>query len=102
MSDLSRSEVDELLTGAIAALQAAERLLSKLERKPTLDALDATAVALRELRECVELFPQVQMDLRIARMRLVAALSHDPDKTPVVGISTATMHSIRDPGRKKP
>jgi hypothetical protein len=65
-----------LLLEAIDALQKAEDLLAKLDRGGALKLLD-------ELRETIESFPQVQLDMRIARMRLTAQLSHDPNKTPV-------------------
>lgn len=80
---------------AIDALQRAETLLGKIDR-------DGILTTLEELREEVETLPQVQLDLRIARMRLTAKLSHDPDKTPVEhvkGISQMAMKAV-DP--KKP
>ena len=92
MADLSH---DADLREAIEALQKAESLLGKIDR-------DGILTTLEELREEVGSLPQVQLDLRIARMRLTAKLSHDPDKTPVEhvkGISQMAMKAV-DP--KKP
>jgi len=77
MADMSApDERNALLIEAIDALQKAEDVLAKLDRGGVLKLLE-------ELRETVESFPQVQLDMRIARMRLTAQLSHDPNKTPV-------------------
>lgn len=77
MADLNPpDERNALLLEAIEALQKAEDVLAKLDRGGVLKLLE-------ELRETVESFPQVQLDMRIARMRLTAQLSHDPNKTPV-------------------
>jgi len=80
---------------AIDALQRAETLLGKIDR-------DGILTTLEELREEVETLPQVQLDLRIARMRLTAKLSHDPDKTPVEHVKGISQMAMRAVDPKKP
>jgi uncharacterized protein HemX len=80
---------------AIDALQRAETLLGKIDR-------DGILTTLEELREEVETLPQVQLDLRIARMRLTAKLSHDPDKTPVEHIKGISQMAMKAVDPKKP
>jgi uncharacterized protein HemX len=83
------SDTDKEIKDAIDALQKAEELLTKLDRGGIITKLE-------ELREAIEALPQVQLDMRIARMRLTARLTSDPDKTPVQGLPVKgqSSHSI--------
>jgi len=92
MADLSH---DADLREAIEALQKAESLLGKIDR-------DGILTTIEELREEVEALPQVQLDLRIARMRLTAKLSHDPDKTPVEHVKGISQMAMKAVDSKKP
>jgi hypothetical protein len=91
---------DEVVVAAIAALKAAEALLSDIDRLRTrlLDTLE-------ELQESVAALPQAQHELRIVRIRLTAQLSHDPDKTPVEhvkGMSQMAMRAAAKDPKKPP
>lgn len=86
-----RSDEDEaLLASAAEALQRAENLLANIERGKILDKLD-------EIKEIIESVPQVQLDLRIARIRITASLRDDPDKTPIPKHLSATMRAVDPP-----
>lgn len=81
---------DATIRDAIDALQKAENLLADLDRAGLLKRLD-------ELREAVETFPQTQLDLRMARIRLQSHLGSDPDKTPVRPPSAYSLRLKLDP-----
>ena len=93
VADLAHTDAE--LREAIDALQKAEALLSKIDRSGILNTLDA-------LRDAVESLPQVQLDMRISRMRLTAKLSHDPDKTPVEHVKGISQMAMRAVDPKKP
>jgi len=81
------------LREAIEALQHAEDHLAKIDRAGLLTKLI-------EMTELIEAIPQVQLDMRIARMRLTAKLRSDPDKTPVQhvkGQSSAMLARVEAP-----
>ena len=81
------SAVDSIAE-AIDALAKAEKLIAGLDRAGLLTKLD-------ELREFIEDLSRMQLDLRIARLRLQALTSvSDPDRTPVQGISTAALRKV--------
>lgn len=77
---------EEAVRDAIDALSQAEKLIAGLDRAGILERLD-------QLRDFVEEITRLQVDLRIAKLRLQAHLrpEDDPDKTPVHGISTAKL-----------
>lgn len=94
------------LAAAIAELQSAEKTLGNVShlRKEILDKL-------RELDELIASLPQIQLDLRMTRIRLQAMLpvqqpsaesQHDPDKTPVDPILRRKSEQFRAPDPKKP
>ena len=74
---------------AIEALSKAEKLIAEVDRAGLLAKLD-------ELRDFVEGLSRMQLDMRMARLRLQAMLPppSDPDRTPQQGISTAALRRI--------
>jgi exoribonuclease II len=80
---------------AVEALKKAEAVLANIDRTGILHTIE-------ELRRAVEALPQVQLDMRIARMRLAAKLSSDPDKTPVEHIKGASQMAMKAVDPKKP
>jgi uncharacterized protein HemX len=81
---------ESAIRDAVDALLKAETIIADFDRSGVMKKLD-------ELREAVEALPQVQLDMRISRLRLQAFLSSDPDATPTHGISTATLKAARKP-----
>lgn len=86
---------------AIESIKASEKLIADLDRAGIMRKLI-------EMQGAFERLSQLQHDMRIARIRLQSCIS-DPDKTPVHGISTATMRRVElqlasqrppDPGKK--
>ncbi len=77
------------IVDAIDAIQRAERLISSVHRAQIVDRLE-------ELRSFVDELSRLTVDLRIARMRLQSHLAgaSDPDRTPVQGISTASLPKV--------
>lgn len=73
---------------AIEALATAEKLIAEVDRKALLAKLD-------QLRDFVEELTRLQLDMRMARLRLQSLnRSSDPDRTPVRGISTAAFQKV--------
>jgi len=80
-------DADTELLEAIEALKSAEKLLADIPR-------DAILTKLTDLVHDIEAIPQVQLELRISRLRLTARLSSDPDKTPVQHVKGASSQYI--------
>jgi hypothetical protein len=73
---------------AIEALAKAEKLVNSVDRASLLAKLD-------ELRDFIEDLSRLQLDMRIARLRLQTLLpERDPDRTPARGISTAEFRKV--------
>lgn len=85
------TRAEDSLREALAALTAAEELIVGIDRPGILQKLD-------ELRDTVEEISRLQVDVRMARIRVQAALrtggDPDPDKTPVHGISSDKLRAL--------
>ena len=88
------ADVDRDILNAIDALKESELLLIQIERlrKQLIDTM-------YQFEQLITRVPQAQLDLRMARMRLTAQLSSDPDKTPVEHKGSYTNLRL-DPGKK--
>lgn len=74
---------------AAEAIRRAEDLIGGVDRGRLLQHLD-------QLREFIEELSRLTVDLRIARLRLQRSLPgvSDPDRTPVQGISSASIPKV--------
>lgn len=82
MTEPSIPPSDAVLFDAIEALEKAEAALTKLNQPALRKALDG-------LVESLESLSAVQLELRMAKLRVRRQLRTDPDRTPVHAVNIA-------------
>lgn len=95
MSDpRSAAPAEAAIQDAVQALADAEKLIANIDRAGLVNKLD-------EFREFLDQLPKLQLDVRMARLRLQAQTGTDPDRTPVRGVSTADFRGIDTDSTRK-